>query len=98
MPPENAVKFNNAVLMTQDGKLLCYLQDAPEMVVTDNPKVKYADTAPSMKEITVSCKFHMRKRERNYILWGWTAKGPVRKRLLRNTRAELTWRYTDVTD
>ena len=97
MPPENAVKFNNAVLMTQDGEL-CHLQDVPEMVVTDDPEVKYADITSSIKEITVSCKFRMRKRERNYILWGWTAKGPARKRLLWNTAVELTRRYTDVTD
>lgn len=79
-------------IYTQDGEKLCSISEIPEFTCTQDPE---ADDAPyatinPLKEMSFEIgPIHISKEIKNLIMYGWTASGPIRKRLL----SKLRWRY-----
>lgn len=94
MPPENGIQFDlgNVYLRNPDGDVivefsnmkLADIQEFDDTCYTEAPEGEVHGKIDYNKEISFSCRYeptmpisHMWK-----ILYGWKAKGPVRKRVL----------------
>lgn len=79
-------------IYTQDGEKLCSISEIPEFTCTwgsEPDDAPYATIDP-LKEMTFEIgPIHISKKIKNLIVYGWTASGPIRKRLL----SKLRWRH-----
>lgn len=91
MPFKDGVDLSSAVVLMMNGEELCQVSSIPEFTetTTNAPDDAVAVMRPKDLSATFYGTFQISKWFRNFLKYGWRAKSPVRKRLLK----ALTMKY-----
>lgn len=85
MPFKDGVDLSSASVLILNGEELCQVSSVPEFTetTTNAPDDVWAVMRPTDLSATFYGTFHLSKWLKNFFEYGWRAKSPVRKRLLK---------------
>lgn len=96
MPDKYGNMMPNAGVLIMNGEELCPVSSIPEFTetTTNAPDDVVAVMRPTDFSATFYGTFRLSKWFRNFLKYGWRAKSPVRKRLLKALRMKYPKQFT----
>ena len=92
MPTKNGISLSNGVLYTEDGEMV-RLQDIGDATITEGPDLTRSDAIDfwtgEWSGTVVLTRSLLRKMTR--LVYGWRARGPIRKRVLHKLWRAYGW-------